>query len=118
MACSCGTSVITCDDPNADIYIDDEYIGTGQAEMSSLGPPKTVRVEARRGTAVIGETSMSRKFVFSTVLWGMISYYTGFYWGWYYPDAVYIPLNNHDGNYQSPWDYPRKSIWMQPISRK
>ena len=117
----CATTRITSQDPNSEIYLNDEMIGVGEANVGRVGPPKTVKLEARKGGRVLGAQLMSRSFSVMTIVWGFCSYYTGFYWGWYYPESVLInvsePYRGKDENDKrfSPWSNPRESVWMKPI---
>lgn len=116
--CSCGTTMIICPESKAEIYLDNEYVGQGIAEVKSIGFPHTADLEARRGGRVIGKTTMSRSFTFGTFCIGLVTYYTGFIWAWYYPDDVTIPIyaNYMPGNeYKSLWDHSDESIWSKPI---
>jgi len=120
---ACGSTRITSENPRADIYVNSKKVGVGTALLDQVGPPKTVQVTAKIQGQTIGTTEVSRSFRLMTLVWGVCSYYTGFYWGWYYPDYVIIPQNqtyitNQNNSVfvpQSPWQQPRTSIWMQPI---
>lgn len=125
----CATTRITSEDPHAEIYLDDNLIGVGESEVDRVGPPRRAKLEARKGGQVIGKETMARSFTFKTLLWGMFSYYTGFYWGWYYPASVRIPTSTPPmppmtdstgavvaaGKTGSRWSNPRQSVWMQPL---
>ena len=114
----CATTKIISGDPNAEIYMDDLNIGVGEATVDRVGPYRHVQLEARKGGRVLGKQSMSRSFTFKTVLWGICSYYTGFYWGWYYPESVQIPILAADKDTQksnSLWSDPGQSVWMRPL---
>ena len=123
LLCGCATTRITSDDPNAEIYLDNSLIGVGETEVDRVGPYHRARLEARKGGKVIGTETLVRSFTFKTFLWGCFSYYTGFYWGWYYPESVRIATmpsaagTADAGGQQSEslWSNPRQSIWMQPL---
>ena len=121
LAAGCAKTLITSQDPNSEIYLGDEMIGVGEARVDRVGPPRTVKVEARRSGRTVGSQEMSRSFTFMTVVWGFCSYYTGFYWGWYYPESVLIPVQvapagkSGAETKDSPWSNPRESVWMKPI---
>jgi hypothetical protein len=118
----CATTRITSEDPQAEIFLDDHFIGVGETEVERIGPPHRAQLEARKGSHVIGQEPMARSFTFKTLLWGMCSYYTGWYWGWYYPENVRIATTRTDistaeasRKAESPWSNPHQSIWMQPL---
>jgi hypothetical protein len=115
---SCGTTHISCPDPNAEIYKDDEFLDRGEATISSMGPPNTAVFSARKNGIILGSVHVSRKFTLGTFGWGLISYYTGWYWGWYYPDEITILIRSESDTLKSPWDDPDESIWMKPIQKK
>ncbi len=115
----CATTRIVSEDPHADIYMNERLIGTGEAEVKSMGPPRTAHLEARRGEKVVGNTSMRRSFRFKTLLWGLCSYYTGLFWGWYYPNDVHIAVRQARQRFEkitSDWDDQEESVWMQPLN--
>lgn len=114
----CATTKITTEDENAEIFLDDHLMGIGQATVDRVGPPHQGKLEARRDGQIVGAESMSRSFTFKTLLWGLCSYYTGFYWGWYYPESIFIHtmvLNSNVQKVESLWSKPRQSVWMQPL---
>ena len=118
----CATTRITTEDPYAEIYLDDNLIGVGESEVDRVGPYHRVKLEARKGGQVIGTESMDRSFTFKTFLWGLCSYYTGFYWGWYYPESARIStsisasaMDADTRKSQSLWSNPSQSIWMHPL---
>ncbi len=122
----CATTRIVSQDPYAEIFMDEHKVGVGSASVDRVGPYHTAQLEARRGGTIVGSTTMNRSFTFKTLLWGMFSYYTGFYWGWYYPESVEIPLKPSEAGFAtgsgatlkslpSVWTEPRQSIWMRPL---
>lgn len=117
----CGSTRIISEDPTAEIFINNRFIGVGEAEVNRVGPPHRARLEARKGGETVGRQMMHRHFSFMTVVWGFCSYYTGFYWGWYYPNSVIIPLDDVAPvrlrilAVKSPWEDSGKSIWMKPL---
>jgi hypothetical protein len=118
----CATTRIQVQDAQADIFMDGQNLGKGTAEISSIGPPHTANIEARKHGKPIGSTQMRRSFTFKTLLWGVFSYYTGFYWGWYYPEQVTIQTERFSGedsesepSTANPWVHPETSIWMKPL---
>ena len=118
----CSRTYIRVKDPSVQIYLDNEYIGQGEANIASVGPPHTAHIELRRGNQVVGRSTMKRHFHWKTVLLGVCSYYTGLYWGWYYPSEHTVLLNENFNNrggknrILSLWADPRQSIWMRPIN--
>ncbi len=116
---ACGSTRIRSQDPHAEIFMNHQSLGVGEVSIGRVGPPKRAQLEARREGKTVGETELRRSFTGMTVLWGLFSYYTGFYWGWYYPKVVTIPLKSTSENgapeFKSPWVNPESSIWMQPL---
>lgn len=115
----CGSTKIVSQDTRADIYVDDQWVGRGEGKVSRIGPPNTAQLSAKIDGEVVGSTTMSRSFSFKTVLWAVVSYYTGFYWAWYYPAFIVIPVNNSSyvtkNIRKSTWSDSSQSIWMQPL---
>jgi hypothetical protein len=116
----CASTKVVSQDPGADIYLDDRWIGVGEAKVGRVGPPRHATLEARKGGKTVGRADMARSFRFMTVVWGAVSYYTGFYWGWYYPESVMIPVLAPSQakaiDAVSPWMKPRESVWMKPLN--
>ena len=115
----CASTRVTSDDPNAEIYFNDNYLGVGEARIDRVGPPRTSTLEAKKGGKTVGRQTISRSFTFMTVVWGVCSYYTGLYWGWYYPETVRIPViykaEISAQEIKSLWMEPRESVWMKPL---
>jgi hypothetical protein len=44
----CATTRIQVQDAQADIFMDGQNLGKGTAEISSIGPPHTANIEARK----------------------------------------------------------------------
>ena len=115
---SCGTTRISCPDQDAEIYQDNEFLDRGDAFINRIGPSNTSVFTAKKNGVLLGEISVSRHFTFGTLIFGMFSSYTGFYWGWYYPEEILIPIISASDTLKSPWDNPTESIWMKPIQKK
>ena len=92
----CATTRIISEEPEAEILMDGELLGRGTAEVNSIGPPNTAILETKLNGKKIGYTTMSRSISWMTLVWGACSYYTGLYWGWYYPESVMIYSNRED----------------------
>jgi hypothetical protein len=107
----CGHVTVQTNDPSARIYADGVFMGRGEAKVAKrTGPPKSMLVEVKvPGTTVKRE--LKREFTTSTLLLGMVSYMTGFLWGWQYPENVMVLLPSRPGGgwdeEPSPWDEPR-----------
>ncbi|MEE2789401.1 MAG: hypothetical protein VX589_18835 [Myxococcota bacterium] len=88
----CAATRIYTNQPNATIYIDGRYAGTGEAQLDNLGPPNEVEIKVVHGsqTAV---RRVHRRFRFTTLLVGLCTFYTGLYWAWRYPDDVEVDLH-------------------------
>jgi hypothetical protein len=123
MLFGCSRTIIRAEDPDAGIYMDDRYLGTGTANIASIGPPNTANIELKIDDEVVGQAFMSRSFNWKTILFGLCSYYTGFYWAWYYPEEQHVSLYSkhrkfkNSGLSESVWTHPENSIWMQPVGR-
>ncbi|MCD6023097.1 MAG: hypothetical protein K0Q91_13 [Fibrobacteria bacterium] len=118
LATGCASTRVTSQDPEAEIFLDDKPLGVGQATVRRVGPPRQVTLEARRGGKVVGQSEMRRSFTGMTLVWGLFSYYTGLYWGWYFPESVIIPVPQSAAGaaeFVSPWADPRNSVWMKPL---
>jgi hypothetical protein len=117
----CASTRIISEDPGAEIFVDGESVGFGEASVNRIGPPERARVTAKRDGETVGRTEMHRTFTGMTVVWGLCSYYTGFYWGWYYPKSVTIPMQSEAPTaravkeVRSLWSDPGGSVWMQPL---
>ena len=116
----CASTRIVSQDSNAEIYLDDRPIGVGEATVGRIGPPRTALVEAKRDGKTVGRAEMRRSFTGMTLVWGLVSYYTGLYWGWYYPESVVIAVQSASTGTgtvesRSPWSDPGTSIWMRPL---
>ena len=115
----CASTRIVSQDSNAEIFLDDHPLGVGEATVGRVGPPRTVLLEARRDGKTVGQTEMRRSFTGMTIVWGLFSYYTGLYWGWYFPESVTIPVRSALVDIlpeaKSPWADPRSSVWMRPL---
>jgi|JI10StandDraft_1071094.scaffolds.fasta_scaffold110837_3 hypothetical protein len=110
LAAGCTTHITT--HPEARIYVDDELVGTGTAEIGRIGPPREVVIRVEHQGAVV-ERTIDRDFEATTVLFGLFSFYTGFYWGWSFPEEVHIDAPEPAHN---PW-LPKqggKSPWGGP----
>jgi hypothetical protein len=123
LASSClGTTEIVCEDPGAEIYVNKRYEGQGTAKIQRMGTPRDFEIEARKSGRVVAETNVSREFTWNTFFIGLFTYYTGFYWAWYLPRDIYLPVNPGQGpnkGHHSPWtdpDIKEPSPWDQPPS--
>ncbi len=120
LVASCGHSQLRATQPDVRLYVDGDLVGKGTAEIKRMGFPKSVVVEARRGSAVVARQEISRRFTFSTAILGLVTLYTGFFWAWQYPDVVeiFVPESVAPGGSVSPWDRgPSVSPWDQPYGQ-
>lgn len=105
---SCGSTLITAESPNAEIYADGVFIGKGNAYIPRTGVPQRTDLEARKNGKVIGQEVIRRKFKFITFIGGMYTYGIGFIVFWKYPREVVIPVPNRLD------EPPEPSIWDLP----
>jgi hypothetical protein len=105
---SCGTTHLVVLNPDADIYVNHVYKGTGTATLVRTGPPRKVTAEVRYMGRTIGSIDLKRKFDLVTLFAGCYSYGLGFICAWRYPGLVIVPVENHScfGDNQSIWDKP------------
>ena len=115
-------------DPHSEIYVDGELLGIGDAQLSKMGPSRTAKIKIKKNGELVTTKLIAREFTVSSFFIGIVTYYTGFYWAWFYPDEVNIPLvkrsthvQQENGTFQpepSIWADPSQSIWSQPIYKK
>ena len=120
LVASCGHSQLRATQPDVKLYVDGDLVGKGTAEVKRMGFPKSVVVEARRGSAVVARQEISRRFTFSTAILGFVTLYTGFFWAWQYPDVVeiFVPETTVPRDALSPWERgPSLSPWDQPYGQ-
>jgi hypothetical protein len=86
LGAGCSTQVRT-DRPDARIYRDGEYLGTGTATTSSTGLPGEV-VFVVEADGQRRENPVSREFRTSTFFVGLFTYMTGWFWCWQLPAEV------------------------------
>jgi len=108
---SCGTTQLVTVSSSADIYVNNEFKGKGQASIKRSGPPQKSHIDVRYHGAQIGEMDIKREVKFSTVIIGLYTYGIRFFLSWRYPEIVIIPTKEINGN-QS-FDH-NKSIWDLP----
>lgn len=105
----CSTQVRT-DRPDARIYRDGEYLGTGTATTSSTGfPGEVVFVVEADGQR--RENPVTREFRTSTFFVGLFTYATGWLWCWQLPAEVNllaperpaVSLWKRQGGQVNPW---------------
>ena len=114
LAVGCGTMTVRTNHPQAKIYVDGQFVGEGQAHISSMGPPKTSTIRvSHNGRSV--EHHVKRSFTLVTFLTGMMTYATGFAWAWEYPENIQISLESSPG--ESPRDEwtSEANPWMNPL---
>ena len=116
---SCGTTRIMLDQNiNADIFVNGIKKGQNTVEIQRMGVPKRIEVSAKYQGQTLGSISVKRKFDWATFLIGYFTDGIGFLTAWRFPEQVIIPtkrLENDD--FISPWEEPRKSIWMKPLNK-
>lgn len=109
VAAGCSTQIRT-DRPDARIYRDGEYLGTGTATTSSTGfPGEVVFVVEADGQR--RENPVSREFRTSTFFAGLMTYMTGWLWCWQLPAEVdllaperpAVSLWQRHGGQVNPW---------------
>ena len=96
------TAQIRADRPDARIYLDGEYIGTGSAEASSMGLPGevvfTVEADGQKR-----DNPVRRSFRVGTFVAGMFTYATGWLWAWQLPAEVQLLSPERRAAGSSPW---------------
>ncbi len=101
--------------------MDQELIGKGSCTITRMGFPKAITLYAKKGNTVIGVTTTSREFTWTTFALGILSYYTGFLWACQFPEYVEIPISKKsDWNTQffNPWENSKSSSWEKPAKSK
>ncbi len=106
----CTTYITT--HPTARIYVDGELVGIGQADIGRVGPPREAVVRVEHEGAMV-ERTIERDFEVTTVFFGLISAYTGLFWGWSFPEHVHIELPLTQEN---PWLRPRSKPATAPAA--
>jgi hypothetical protein len=119
----CTTTRIISTDPQAEIYLDDSYVGSGSGTVKSIGWPHSAKVEARNNGEVLATAEMSRSFTWTTALIACISYGTGLLWAWEYPDqfTIVVPYAMRGKTKANdPWSRSplngNESIWARGMS--
>ena len=118
----CGHMRIHTNHPDAQIYLDGDLLGTGSAKVSAMGPPHEAQIRVVYN-GVAKEHIVERQFKVTTALIGMVTYLTGFYWAWQYPDYVMIRLPEAPRRTIQPtvdaWSTgPAGDPWSQPMYRE
>lgn len=108
----CGTTQITTSDPKAKIFVDGQLLGEGSAEMRRMGPPKTVELVVSQDGQEVVKTEVKREFTAMTLLTGMLTLYTGLFWGWQFPDELNYTLPEARAKTGGDWG-GSKSLWMK-----
>ena len=104
---------------NADIYLNGIKKGQNYFEITRTGMPKRIELSAKYHGQEVGKISVRRKFEWTTFLVGYFTYGIGFLTAWRFPEQIVIPTTPIDINdAYSPWNAPRKSVWMKPINGK
>lgn len=109
---ACGTTRLVSYDSNVDIYVNNQFKGKGEAEITRTGPPQKSHIEARYQGSKVGETDIRRQVKFSTVFIGLYTYGVGFLFTWRYPEMVIIPIDMPQNTKKSFDKVP--SIWDLP----
>jgi hypothetical protein len=113
LACGCGTTHLVTNNPNVDIYVNNQYKGKGDADITKTGPPKRIKVEARYHGGQVGIVSVKRKVTLVTFVVGLYTYGAGFIFCWSFPDTVFIPTDNTNEQKVNAFD-SQESIWNLP----
>jgi|GEM_PF-4351224 len=121
----CAQTHIHVDDPQVDLYVDGNLLARGQADVSQIGFPSSMLIEAKKGGHLLNDTLVSRSIKLETVGFACISYGTAFLWGWMYPGDIRIEVpyagsgNGKITPIVDPWNIsPLKSEnkWARPIN--
>jgi hypothetical protein len=100
---------------DANIYVDGQYAGTGQAEIKRMGFSKTssVRVEHQ---GVVVHRELKREFTVNTAIVGLFTYCTGFFWAWEYPSEIHFLLSHKKSPDHGNWSSGRGGYdWSKPM---
>jgi hypothetical protein len=97
--------------------VNGEFKGKKIAEISRMGPPKKIDVVAKYEGETIGNIMVKRKFDMATCLVGYFTYGIGLFTAWRFPSCIVIPTHYELDKRNSPWDYPRNNVWMNPIKK-
>jgi hypothetical protein len=107
----CGTTQIVCNNADASIYVNGMMKGRGSAQITRMGPPKKVYIEARYNGDIIGSLDIRRSFDWATCCVGYFTYGIGLIFAWRFPETVIIPLKQNSYNKEA---VPAGSIWDMP----
>ena len=115
----CGHMRIQTNQPGAQIYVDGDFVGMGSAKVRSIGPPGESRIRVVYN-GIAKERTVEREFRFSTAIVGLVTYLTGFYWAWQYPEHVMIrlpdgPSMRHPASNDAWTSGPAGDPWSQPL---
>jgi hypothetical protein len=115
---SCDTTQLIAGDGNSSIYVNNNLVGKGSADVRRTGFPKRLFIETRQNGSKTGEIIVPRKFTFLTFFSGLYTYGFATLFTFQYPRQVYIPVNRQVYGH-SAWDQPaEKSIWEVPASER
>jgi hypothetical protein len=112
---ACGHTIIRSDSPGAKIYLDGELLGKGEVDIKRTGLPGSAEIKVKHNGQTVSRT-ISRKFTLSTLFTGFFSLYTGWIWGWQYPEEVYIRAPGSIERTCSLWDRGCSSPWDRGLS--
>ncbi|OFY63589.1 MAG: hypothetical protein A3H98_06335 [Bacteroidetes bacterium RIFCSPLOWO2_02_FULL_36_8] len=103
---SCGsTQVVVPNNSQAKIFQNGKYIGKGSAEITRRGLPKKSLFTAKFDGREIGSVLAKRSFDLLPCLLSFVSYGTGLFFTWKYPETIIIPVENFpETPAKSPWD--------------
>jgi hypothetical protein len=105
---SCGSTIIVANHPQAQIYVNGVYEGTGTARITRAGIPKRTQLEAVLNHEVVAQREIRRQFDGAALFGGFFTYGIGFFTLWRYPKEVH--LNANEGFPSR----PEENIWERP----
>jgi hypothetical protein len=94
--------------------MDDELVGFGQAEVSSMGPPRTATLRVENNGHVI-ERKVSRHITGRTVAFGFFSYFTALFWAQHFPERVTMTLPVVKVGWD--WAAEENDPWSMPLGK-
>jgi len=106
---SCGMSRITVNDPNAEIFVNNVYKGKGTAEVTRMGFPKKLHIEAKCNNSTVGSIIVKRKFDGVSLLMSICTRGYGFIFSFRYPKNILIPIIDAPTESAK----PKENIWMK-----
>ena len=113
LSIGCGTMNVKTNHPDAQIFLDGEYLGTGEVEVRSMGTPKTSTLTVVHNGQT-AERTIRRSFTATTLVAGFFTYASGWIWGWEYPNEVVVELKLEEQKGWSAYHQQARDPWGTP----